>query len=220
MLRKILVTVAVALTGLVMFGGVSSADVGDYGADNQVTLGVAPEDSEVAQGETFDLILGGYAPGETVDVTGTYGPGPNGLRSSRARMLLASPLSFTVVVDSNGTLSTPVSYDTPGYITFVAVGRTSGVSNTVTVKVGSGGSSGADSTTAAAAAGSGEGNNGGLAYTGQGTDGANGGLAYTGASVAGPIAIGLGALLAGLALLFFGTRGVIRHKGAKATPSI
>jgi hypothetical protein len=38
--------------------------------------------------------------------------------------------------------------------------------------------------------------------------------------VAGPIAIGLGALLAGLALLFFGTRGVIRHKGARTTTSV
>ncbi|MBM9477781.1 hypothetical protein JL107_15120 [Nakamurella flavida] len=38
-------------------------------------------------------------------------------------------------------------------------------------------------------------------------------LASTGASIAGPIAIGGAALVAGLGLLFFGTRGAIRRKG-------
>ncbi len=45
-----------------------------------------------------------------------------------------------------------------------------------------------------------------------GTTSGDGGLAYTGASIAGPLAIGFIALAAGLALLFFGTRGVRRRR--------
>lgn len=42
-------------------------------------------------------------------------------------------------------------------------------------------------------------------------------LASTGASIAGPMAIGIGTLTVGLGLLFFGTRGVIRRKGARTS---
>ncbi|TKV57359.1 hypothetical protein FDO65_17700 [Nakamurella flava] len=44
-------------------------------------------------------------------------------------------------------------------------------------------------------------------------------LANTGASIAGPMAIGIGTLTAGLGLLFFGTRGVIRRRGVRGTSS-
>ncbi|MFN8200779.1 MAG: hypothetical protein U0R72_21005 [Nakamurella multipartita] len=42
------------------------------------------------------------------------------------------------------------------------------------------------------------------------------GLASTGASIGAPLAIGIVALLAGLTLLFFGTRGVLRRKSVKS----
>lgn len=62
--------------------------------------------------------------------------------------------------------------------------------------------------------------NSGSGSSGGGTQGVysaggsyNGGLANTGASIAGPMAVGIGTLTAGLGLLFFGTRGVIRRRG-------
>ena len=42
------------------------------------------------------------------------------------------------------------------------------------------------------------------------------GLASTGASIGAPLDIGIVALLAGLTLLFFGTRGVLRRKSVKS----
>jgi hypothetical protein len=186
------------LAGLVMFGGIASADI-DYGADNQVALGSSAD--SVGVGDTFDLIGDGYQGGETVGIVGSYAGTSSGLRSSRALALLSSPLVFSVVADANGHFAEPVSYDQEGTITFVATGMTSGRSATHVVVIGAAGSS--PTTTVA------------VAYDSTGTDDATGSLASTGASVAGPIAIGLGALLAGLALLFFGTRGVIRHKGAR-----
>jgi hypothetical protein len=203
MLRKILAAGAVALAGLVVFGGVASADV-DYGADTQVAL--SSSQGSVNSGDDFDVFGDGYLPGETVGVTATYTDVGNGLRSSRALETLSSPSSFTAVADANGHFSQSVNYDQVGTITFVATGMTSGRSASTVVKVGAVGS--VSTTTVAAAA------------DWSSSDGATGSLASTGASVAGPIAIGLGALLAGLALLFFGTRGVIRHKGARTTTSV
>lgn len=56
--------------------------------------------------------------------------------------------------------------------------------------------------------------NGGGYSTGNTVQGAySPGLANTGASIAAPVAIGLGTLVLGLGLLFFGTRGVIRRRG-------
>ena len=203
MLRKILAAGAVALAGLVMFGGVASADV-DYGADPNVALNST--DSSVESGSEFDVYGDGFLPGETVGVTATYGT-PSGLRASRALATLSSPQRFTAVADSNGHFSKSVSYDQVGTITFVATGQTSGRTASTVVHVGAAGS--VSTTTVVAAAD----------WSGS-SDGVTGGLASTGASVAGPIAIGLGALLAGLALLFFGTRGVIRHKGARTNTTV
>ncbi len=45
----------------------------------------------------------------------------------------------------------------------------------------------------------------------------SGGLASTGASIAGPLTVGAGALLAGLALLFFGTRLATRRRSGSST---
>ena len=54
---------------------------------------------------------------------------------------------------------------------------------------------------------------GGASNAAAGSD--SSGLARTGASIAGPLAIGFVALFAGLALLFFGTRGVRQRKSAR-----
>jgi hypothetical protein len=215
MLRKIIATAAVVATALVTFGGVAAADV-DYGADRVVALGVADEDREVDPGETFNLILGGFQDSETVDITGAFSTGqaPSGLRSGRSVALRDSPLGFTVTVAPDGTAALPVSYDQDGYVTFVANGRISGSSDPVTIKIGTGGEgapttapTSEDSPLAA------------LKASKDDTNTANDALAYTGASVAGPLAIGLAALLLGLGLLFFGTRGVIRRKSAASAGS-
>lgn len=232
MLRKMAITVASALAGLVLFGGVAAADINDYSADDQPIVGVANEDRAVEVGQTFVLSLGGFDPFEIVDVSWSYtfgeAPpgfiGPSGLRSSRA--LLSDPQNpFVVQTDKNGAGSQTVSFDQDGYVTFVGVGRNNGHSSSAIVKIGTGGTKptgpAAPTTTVAAGGGSGSGDGDGLAFTGQGSgDGANGGLAYTGASIAGPLAIGLGALLAGVLLLFFGTRGFIRNRASRSAASL
>jgi hypothetical protein len=227
MLRKILVTAAVALAGLVAFGGAASADTG-YGADpvTTPTLGISgggaagTADDPIPLGAPFVLGLTGFTPGETIDVVGSLDPAdrgnPPGLRRARAFALLSSGLNFTTQADGAGNGALTVSYDEPGTYTFVATGRTSGISNSVSVVVGAaGGSLGAGGTGSGGSSGTGD--SAGTAGDANGSNGSaasgsDSGLAYTGASIAGPLAIGLGALLAGLALLFFGTRGLIRRK--------
>src|SRR6478752_4656102 len=176
MLRKIFVTVAVALVGLVMFGGVSSADINNYEPDEQSTVGVADEDREVETGQTFDLLLGGFDPFEIVSVSWSYTfgeapPGyltPSGLRSSRA--LRSDPDNpFPVQVDQNGAGRQSVSFDQDGYVTFVARGQTSGRTNTAIVKIGTGGTKASTTTapTTTVAAGAGADGDGG---SGSGSD--------------------------------------------------
>lgn len=81
----------------------------------------------------------------------------------------------------------------------------------------SGGSGGIGSSGGSAGSGSSGGGSQGAYGNGYAATGAYGSsLANTGASIAGPMAIGLGTLTVGLGLLFFGTRGVIRRKRSNA----
>ena len=240
MLRKILVTLAVALAGLVMVGGIASADTG-YGADPVTTpvLGVSgggaagTADDPIPLNAPFELGLSGFTPGETIDVVGSFNPAaggtaeatPPGLRKARAIVLRSSPLNFTATADGAGASAITVSYDQAGTYTFIATGRTSGISNAVSVVVGAAGGSagtGDSGSTGGGAAGVGSADSAGGANSvnGGASASSDGGLAYTGASVAGPLAIGIAALIAGLALLFLGTRGLIRRKGTSTTAGI
>jgi LPXTG-motif cell wall-anchored protein len=230
MLRRILVTLAVALAGLLSLGGIASAEPGGYGGEESApALGVAPEDEVVEPGEPFNLLLGGYTPNEIVDVVGTLNPAdedtPNGLRSARSFARLASPLNFIVTVDGSGAFAIPVQYTQMGTYTFVATGRESGISNSISVVVGrpggSGNSTGAGNSAGSAGSGSGDSAGSGDYASGTSEGSASGkNLPNTGANLAGPIVIGLSALLAGLALLFFGTRGVVRRKVVRTSTSV
>ena len=128
---------------------------------------------------------------------------PSGLRSSPALSQMAAA-TISTTADAAGEFSVDVAslITAPGVWEVTATGLTSGKSGTATV------------TKVAAAGGpayvTGGGGSSGSSYS------SSDALASTGASVAGPIAIGAAALIAGLAMLFFGTRGVIRRKSSRS----
>jgi len=193
MLRKIMIAFALAALGLVAASGVATA----YPAD--AVPAVAVDDVLFAPGDSVEFSGVGFTPGETVDVQVTYGAG---LRAGQVGIASLKLAKLTTVADSLGRFSTPITLTQVGTATITATGLTSGVvlSKTVTIT--------AD----------------GLAYTGADGDDTDGGttvtddgLAYTGTSLAGPLAIGGGALVAGLVLLFFGTRMAIRRKNHSAS---
>lgn len=154
----------------------------------------------VDPGGSVTLSASGFLAGETVDLTVEYAA-PSGLRRSAAlvRVAVAAAPVASVVADGNGAFSTVLKLDQVGLATITATGRTSGVSVSTTVRVGL--DRQAPATTTPAAAGTGDGSAAGAAP-----------LAWTGASLAGPLAVGAGLLAAGLLLLFFGTRMVIRRR--------
>lgn len=118
----------------------------------------------------------------------------------------------TAVVTSTVLVPTTVAVPT----TVNGTPTTSYMPSTVTSVATIGGNSGSSGGGYWNNSGSGGGSSGGSqgAYTANGTY--TSGLANTGASIAGPMAIGIGTLTAGLGLLFFGTRGVIRRRGTKS----
>lgn len=110
-----------------------------------------------------------------------------------------------------------------GYYSSDGSGSSAGVGGSYYSADGSGSSAGTGSSGGTGYS-SGTGSSGGSVQGAYGSDyaatGAYGsGLANTGASIAGPMAIGIGTLTVGLGLLFFGTRGVIRRKGARGMTS-
>jgi hypothetical protein len=106
---------------------------------------------------------------------------------------------------ADGSFSIDIVLDEGGLATLTATGRSSGRTGTATVQVGP--------TDSGPGGGNRSGAEGGAVDQAAGEDD---GLATTGASVVGPIAIGLVALLAGFTLLFFGTRGAVRRKAPKS----
>lgn len=112
--------------------------------------------------------------------------------------------TVVVVADADGKVRHETTPSHAGKVVYQATGDTSGGSGEVVVSV-TGTSS--DNGWAAVATTTVNGQNV-VAVAPNGSY-----LASTGASIAGPIAIGGAALVAGLGLLFFGTRGAIRRKG-------
>jgi len=208
MIRKIFVIVPAILVGLFAVGGIASA-AAPYPppAPVSVTINVAGDVNgtiNVIVGNTITFSGDGFDPLEGIGVDVFYS-GPNGLRSNGALARLASTHSETAA-DANGHFDNDVVLDQTGTATLLATGHNSGKTSSLTVHVLAVGSTTAPGTTTVAGGGS---------NAAAGSDGS--GLARTGASIAGPLAIGLVALFAGLALLFFGTRGVRQRKSARAS---
>ena len=139
-------------------------------------------------GGIFTFSGSGFTPGETITFAIT--DGPLGLRSSAGLSKLTPAAPAPTKADAQGNFSVPVVITQTGTFTITATGALSGHQVSATFKITGGASD-------------------------SGTN--SGGLAYTGASIAGPLAIGFVALFAGLALLFFGTRGVRRRKSLQAS---
>lgn len=209
MLKRIGSVVAMAIVGLVVAAGTAAA----------APIYAPPGLSAVYIGNSQIVITGtNYGdedgPDGTVAITVGYGT-PSGLRAS-AGLSAAAAETFTAEPDSNGNFSATYTLSQTGGVWVRAVGQQSGDDLTVKLYVpaqaGSGYSGGGS--------GSGGSNqNYSSGYASGDVSSGYAGLASTGASIGGPLAIGIGALLAGLTLLFFGTRGVLRRKGVKSGAS-
>ena len=180
--------------------------------------------------ESVSVSGGGMLPGEQVSVTVEYS-GPSGLRANAAlRAATVKAAGTMVIADANGNFSAGVTIDKGRTGTIVATGLTSGhtVSFALSANGGVGGGTGGGSTpttnvapttnvdasgqttTAPSATGSAA----AIVADAPADEASSAGLAYTGASIAGPLTVGAGALLLGVAMLFFGTRLAIRRKSS------
>jgi len=179
----------VIVFALLAFGGQAAANPTYASATISVTFN---------GGDQYTVTLGNFGvptgADESINLSVTYGA-PSGLRGTPAlAAAVAKAESYTFVPDTDGNHTAVVHVTQSGTIYFTATGHPSGkTASTSVVHPGAGGK-------AATAASQ---------KSGAGDD-----LATTGASIAGPVVIGVLALAAGLALLFFGTRGV-RRKGVK-----
>ncbi len=225
MLKRIGTVVAVAATGLIVAAGTATA------APVYVPPGLSAVSINVNQ-----IVITGTNYGDesdadsSVTITVSYG-GPSGLRGS-AGLSAASAVAAVETPTQGGNFIVVYDLAQDGDVYVRAVGNQSGDDLTVFLadppgvpgQTGSGytGSGSGSVTGSGSSSGSGSGDNGanqnyssGYASGGNVSSG-YAGLASTGASIGAPLAIGIGALLAGLTLLFFGTRGVLRRKGAKS----
>lgn len=228
-------TTATSTPGTSTTGSSSTA-----GGSTTTSSSTARNSTTTSTSQTFVTITvsvsgGGMLPGEQVSISVIYS-GPSGLRADRALRAATLKAAGTVVTaDANGNFSAGVAIDKGRTGTIVATGLTSG--NTVSFAISADGS-----VSGGGSGGGGSGVDGGNGQTtDQGTAGGatttvaygedqstssiaaapvdeanSGGLASTGASIAGPLTVGVGALVAGLALLFFGTRLAIRRRGPAA----
>ena len=212
MVRKMLSVLGIAFISLLAMGGVSSAAPAPvvYPAPPTVIVNVNINIIFIVNGGTVIFFGSGFDPLEGLDITVTYGP-PSGLRSTPALAEAAAAKRLTTQADSAGNFSTPVNLTQVGTATLTATGQTSGKSASITVEVFQNESDYTGVVTGGSSSGT---------WTGTSGGSSSGALASTGASVAGPIAIGAAALFAGLAMLFFGTRGVIRRKSSRSAGGI
>lgn len=210
MLKRIGAIVALAVGWLMVAGGTASA----------APVYVPPGLSVVSINVDVILIIGTNFGDETsadatVTITVSYG-GPSGLRgSSGLAAAAAAPATFTYSPDANGNFSVTHNLAQDGDVWVRVVGNQGGDDLTVFLAD----PPGIPGQGAASAGGKSYGDVSSSGYaSGDGKSGYSD-LANTGASITAPLAIGIGALLAGLVLLFFGTRGVLRRKGLKSTTS-
>ena len=147
----------------------------------------------------------------------SYG-GPSGLRSSAGLSAATAAAAVTAEPDADGNFSVTYNLTQDGDVYVRAVGSPSGDDLTVFLANPPGvpGQTGSGYTGSGSGSGSGSNQNYSSGYASGDVSSGYAGLASTGASIGAPLAIGIGALLAGLTLLFFGTRGVLRRKGAKS----
>lgn len=191
-----LTVLAAAFVGLFALGGVSNAAPVDLYPPPPATVIVNVNISITINGDVIIFTGSGFDPGELISILTSFSA-PSGLRSSPALTGLAAAQKQTTTADSSGAFSADVQLNQVGTATITATGLTSGKTASAVVTVLAAGSTIPPGTS------------GSSTYV-SGTSSTE--LASTGASIAGPIAIGVAALFAGLALLFFGTRGVIRRK--------
>ena len=208
MMRKIFVVVPAILVGLFAAGGVASA-AALYPPTPPVSVvvnvaGDVNGNINIIVGNTITFSGDGFDPLEGIGVDVFYSS-PNGLRSNAALARLAASTHSETAADSNGHFDSDVVLEQVGTATMLATGHSSGKTSSLTVHVLAVGSTTAPGATTAVG--------GGGSNAAAGSD--SSGLARTGASIAGPLAIGFVALFAGLALLFFGTRGVRQRKSAR-----
>ncbi len=203
MVRKMLSVLGIAFVSLFVMGGAASAQsqVLYPPTPPPVVINITVNITIINNGTIIIFSGGGFDPLEGIIISAINTSLPSGLRSSSTLSKMAAA-TMTTSADEAGNFSEDVTslIDSTGVWELTATGVTSGKSASATV------------TKAEAAE---------PAYvTGGGSVGSSssssGALASTGASVAGPIAIGAAALFAGLAMLFFGTRGVIRRKGSRS----
>ncbi len=204
MKRKILTIIATVLLGMFAVGGLSHA-AALYPPPSVVTVNVnvagdVNGNINIVVGNTITFSGDGFDALEGIGIDVFYS-GPSGLRSTPALARSAAPTHAEDAADANGHFDHDLVLDQVGTATLLATGHSSGKTGSLTIHVLAVGSDGAAA--------------GGAATGGSQSSGT--GLARTGASLAGPLAIGFVALFAGLALLFFGTRGVRMRKSARVS---
>lgn len=216
MFKRIGTVVAVAATGLIVAAGTAAA------APVYAPPGLSAVSINVNQIVITGTNYGDESgPDSSVSITVSYG-GPSGLRSSAGLSAAAAAAAATATPDENGNFSVTYDLAQDGDVYVRAVGSPSGDDLTVFLPNPPGvpGQTGSGYTSSGSGSGSGSGSASGQNYSSGYASGdvssGYAGLASTGASIGAPLAIGIGALLAGLTLLFFGTRGVLRRRGAKS----
>ena len=212
MFKRIGTVVAVAATGLIVAAGTAAA------APVYAPPGLSAVSINVNQIVITGTNYGDESgPDSSVSITVSYG-GPSGLRSSAGLSAATAAAAVTAEPDENGNFSVTYNLTQDGDVYVRAVGSPSGDDLTVFLANPPGvpGQTGSGYTGSGSGSGSGSNQNYSSGYASGDVSSGYAGLASTGASIGAPLAIGIGALLAGLTLLFFGTRGVLRRKGAKS----
>lgn len=132
---------AVLLSGAVSFMGVSGAQAVTYPAPAPA---VSVSDGTLAPGEAFTFSGAGFTPGESIqitisneNVTAGGGGGGGGSRGTSVSLAIqpAAVTTSTVVADSTGKFSIPVTLDEAGVYTLTAKGLTSGKTESASVTV-------------------------------------------------------------------------------------
>jgi hypothetical protein len=213
MLKRIGTVIAVAATGLIVAAGTATA----------APIYAPPGLSAVSINVNQIVITGtnygdASGPDTSVSITVSYG-GPSGLRSSAGLIAASAAAAITATPDGNGNFSVTYNLAQDGDVYVRAVGSPSGDDLTVFLANPPGVPGQTGSGYTGSGSGSGSNQNYSSGYASGDVSSGYAGLASTGASIGAPLAIGIGALLAGLTLLFFGTRGVLRRRGAKSGAS-